>query len=424
MSIRTIVVVVLALGCGLMAAVGIAMMNGGGAAPIATRPVVFVVADVRRGEPIPRESVEVRQVPKDFALPTAIESMEDAEGRIARIPLLKNDLIVEAKLEPKGAKSRVVPPGMRAINVVASYPRDLDVGAHVDVFFTSNGPSGAGSTGLLPVLDLPVWDMPEPTARATSGNSGPVTLLVDPDQAGALNYGMNTGTARLLPRNPDDPNTPAPPPVAPPPPPRPPGLAASIEPGRRAYTIEATSAATRMAGLLRPGDFVDVIHARRNSNGGAEPASGPSATASRNVFSSAIGGADIAETVARLLKILAVNDAIDPESASKIDPKDVHSVTLLVTASQAARLDECQSSGSLHLALRAADDRDDGDEPEVSLAELPAVGDDDFGPAAVVTTRTLRGTSFGSDRLTIYRSPRVPRRPPGRSPLPIAARRR
>ena len=207
---------------------------------------------------------------------------------------------------------------------------------------------------------------------------------------------MNSGTLRLLPRNPDDPSRPVavvPPPA---PAPEPPALASLIEVGLRAYTIEASAASTRMSGHLRPGDRVDVLQSQKPTDpsaGAANPTS-PSAPSERDRRG--------ASTIVQGVKILAIDRATEREAARSLDPKEIQSITLLVSLEQAARLDERQSDGSLHLALRNPADRE---APPSEEARESARGDTGEGPAAptILTTRTLRGTSAGSDRLTISR---------------------
>ena len=53
-----------------------------------------------------------------------------------------------------------------------------------------------------------------------------------------------------------------------------------------------------------------------------------------------------------------VDQRIDPGAESKVDPKEVRSVTLLVTPNQAAKLDLAQNLGTLHLSLRNANDKE------------------------------------------------------------------
>ena len=190
MTARTLAVIVLALACGLLAAIGMLRMNDGGAAPVATVAVAFATIDLHRGQAIPDDAVEMRRIPAEFAPEAAVGKAEDAAGRIARLALMKGDPILETKLEPKGAKGRLVPPGMRAFNVIATYPRDLDEDSRVDVLFTTNVTGGPGPpTARAPIFNVPVWDLPESSGKGSSSNGGPVTLLVDPEQAEALNQG-------------------------------------------------------------------------------------------------------------------------------------------------------------------------------------------------------------------------------------------
>jgi pilus assembly protein CpaB len=111
------------------------------------------------------------------------------------------------------------------------------------------------------------------------------------------------------------------------------GLDALIPEGMRAFTI-TTSLVSGVAGFILPGSKVDVLltistHATDDPTGG-----GSTTTLLQNV------------------EILAVDQRVDAPADNKVDPKDLRSVTLLVSPQQAAKLDLGQNKGTLHLSLR------------------------------------------------------------------------
>ena len=106
------------------------------------------------------------------------------------------------------------------------------------------------------------------------------------------------------------------------------GMAALVPNGMRAFTIHTPSVASGVGGFVLPGNKVDVLLTmdwKRDS---------------------------LTTTLLQNLEILAVDQRIDAPADNRIDPKQLHSVTLLVTPDQAARLALAQNKGSLHLALR------------------------------------------------------------------------
>ncbi|WZP00652.1 Flp pilus assembly protein CpaB [Isosphaeraceae bacterium EP7] len=298
MSPRTILVVVLALACGLCAAAGIQLMRSGEpGGKVETFPVLYAAADIQRGETIKKASLSVRRVPKEQVPEGCLTKEADAVERVAHFPMLKGDVLSDLKLAPKGSGS---------------------------------------------------------------------------------------------------------------------GMAALIRPGMRAFTIQTASLSSSMAGFLLPGNKVDVLLTVASQGAADDPSGGGSAT-----------------TILQNIEILAVHTSVDAPSANKMDPDQARSVTLLVTPKQAARLDLGQNKGTLHLTMRNPLDEGMVDEPPATSTDLPLHRPAPPPPVEVaaapipapppppppepvhrdwvMTTRTLRGTSVGQDRVTV-RTPLTPRR--------------
>ena len=113
-----------------------------------------------------------------------------------------------------------------------------------------------------------------------------------------------------------------------------------IKQGMRAYTIQASNPSTSVAGLVRPGDYVDVLLTLK---GNAADESG--------------GGSTI--TLLQVVEILAIDQILDAEAdvlAMWAKGDTLKSVTLLVTPEQASLLSVGQQNGELSLSLRSGDD--------------------------------------------------------------------
>jgi pilus assembly protein CpaB len=106
-------------------------------------------------------------------------------------------------------------------------------------------------------------------------------------------------------------------------------LAPSIPARMRAFTISMSGVASGVAGLIRPGNKVDVL--LTTSQGNAGP---------------------LTTTLMEDVKILAVDPRIDVPAENRVDPNQLTSVTLLVTPDQATKLALGQTKGVLHLSLR------------------------------------------------------------------------
>ena len=123
-------------------------------------------------------------------------------------------------------------------------------------------------------------------------------------------------------------------------------------PGMRAVTILTQNVSSGVAGLIRPGDKVDV-HLTVTSMASRDFPGGASST-----------------LLLQNVKVLAVNQQVDLKTENKVDANLLRSVTLLVTPEQAVKLTLGQNKGTLHLALRNPEDRDPVKTRPITLAEL------------------------------------------------------
>lgn len=130
------------------------------------------------------------------------------------------------------------------------------------------------------------------------------------------------------------------------------GMASLIPRGMRAMTIQTPNVATGVAGFILPGNNVDVLVTL--SHMGQEDTTG--------------GGGTL--TLLQNVEILAVDQRIEAPSENLIDPKELRSVTLLVSPENAARLDLGQNKGTLSLSLRNPDDSATDAVALATLAEL------------------------------------------------------
>ncbi|HEX8200738.1 MAG TPA: Flp pilus assembly protein CpaB, partial [Isosphaeraceae bacterium] len=218
---QTILIVAMALVFGGSAAVGVytVVKRSKGAAPAVERaPVVVAEVDIARGTTLSAEQLKLREFPKDLAPAGALTKLEDAMDRVAFVPLVHGEPVLESRLTPKGAgrgMAALIPKGMRAstiqtTNIAAGVAGFILPGNKVDVLLTMNDqgpedPSGGGSTTTLLqnveilAVDQRIEAPAENKISATELRS--VTLLVTPDQAAELNLGQNRGTLHLSLRN-------------------------------------------------------------------------------------------------------------------------------------------------------------------------------------------------------------------------------
>ena len=119
------------------------------------------------------------------------------------------------------------------------------------------------------------------------------------------------------------------------------GIRALLDEGLRAFTIHTPDLASGVAGLIRPGDHVDVLLTVTNRQSD-DPAGG-------------------AETVTLLqdIEILAVDQNLTDQQPKEENPRrsthgksTIQSVTLMATPEQTVKLSLAQTKGILHLSLR------------------------------------------------------------------------
>jgi pilus assembly protein CpaB len=161
------------------------------------------------------------------------------------------------------------------------------------------------------------------------------------------------------------------------------GVAALIPSGMRAYTIQTSKAAANVAGFVMPGNRVDVLlslHSFQNDGTG--------------------GGST--NTLLQAVEILAVDQRLDAPAENKVDPKDLQSVTLLVTPEQAALLDLGQNLGQLNLSLRNLDDKGQTKTAPATLAQLRLRHDAISKSGIEVPSNTVGATRAQRQTTTIY----------------------
>lgn len=168
---------------------------------------------------------------------------------------------------------------------------------------------------------------------------------------------------------------------------KPPGFTGLIPPDRRAITV-AVNEVKGVAGLVKPGDYVDVV-----------------ATFAENTV-----GMDVSRIMLQNILVLAVNrnTGLEAEAAAKDEKspgKAASTVTLAVTPAEATKLTLAASKGEIHLALRPYLPAIDYDvalpvtpqdivgSQKLAVAGAPLPPDPAPAPAAVGGIQLIRGTS-------------------------------
>ncbi len=226
----------------IFAVLAIAILAGGGLAygtynmmnnqPVKTvstptQPVVVAAADIALGTELKKEDLTVANFPAGQAPEGAFARVADVIGRGVISPLVKNEVVIPAKLASKEAGAGlppVIPEGMRALSVrvnevigVAGY---VLPGTRVDVLATASPTAQQQDTTTKLILSN-VQVITAGTRIEQDKEKGKpmqvtvVTLLVYPEQAERLALASTEGKIQLALRNPLDQSAPETPGVKP-----------------------------------------------------------------------------------------------------------------------------------------------------------------------------------------------------------------
>jgi Flp pilus assembly protein CpaB len=183
-----------------------------------SRPIAAAVRDLPVGVTIADDDIRVRSVHRS-QLPTDAMSPGGARGRVVAVPVVRGAFVTVGNLAPRRRTglNGAIPPGMRALRLVAQDALRPPVGSSVDVLVTfepGNAPESAGAPTVVAargVLVLGTDDAPAAFETGTTdpSGSGPasamgVTLLVTEDDAPRLAFAAATGVVTIALVPPED----------------------------------------------------------------------------------------------------------------------------------------------------------------------------------------------------------------------------
>jgi pilus assembly protein CpaB len=214
MKPQTLIMLVVALGCGLAAMV---MTQRFLTVPVeekAPGTMVLVAAiDIKPGEKINDQIVKLVEWPKEVVPANALSKLEDAVGRSARFPMGANEVVTIAKLAAEGigpGLEPIIEEGMRAMSVPIKTHESaagfIKPSSRVDIVMIArgNGQNGKAKTILQNVrviaVNHSISDNPEEAEKGTVVEM--ITFLLSPEEAESLALAQNTGAIQLILRNP------------------------------------------------------------------------------------------------------------------------------------------------------------------------------------------------------------------------------
>ncbi|HVJ67160.1 MAG TPA: Flp pilus assembly protein CpaB [Caulifigura sp.] len=220
MKPKTLMLLCVAVGCGLVAMIGVQQaLNKPKVAEVATVKVAVALADINPGEPLTEGNIGVKEIPLDGAREDSVTKPDDYAQRSLKVAVMQGDYITKAKLNEKGVvgKSSQIRPGQRifTINVdeTQSASNMLAPGDWVDVAVTFDvrTPTGMQTKSMTLLERVEVFAVADQTKgdRIKTGdnskvNARQVSLICEPEQVNWLLLAKRKGQLELLWRNPTD----------------------------------------------------------------------------------------------------------------------------------------------------------------------------------------------------------------------------
>lgn len=219
---KSIILLALALGCGLVASIGINQVmanrnNGPSAAPIDGTEVFVALTDIAMGDPISAAVLKLEKWPTDKMVDGMISKLEDVEGRRSRQKIYAGEPILENKLLKKGesgaSATDMIPPGYRAVPIsvdaVSGASGMILPGDRVDLLV--NVQPGQHrierATTRTFLQNVKVFAVDDNFSRAgdeKTATAKTISVLVTPQQAELVMLAVKVGTVQLVMRSAND----------------------------------------------------------------------------------------------------------------------------------------------------------------------------------------------------------------------------
>jgi len=222
---KSLLLLALALGCGLVASIGISQVmdrNSHSQTKIETAPIYVATRNINLGDPIDAKMLSLQEWPKDKVPRGAISNLKDLEGRRPRTAIIEGEPILEGKLLAAGQIAdpiSSIKKGMRlktiGVDAEKSAAGLLKPGDRVDVqlFVRKDQRTGIDTAKSKIILqNIRVFAVDQAVQRGAEGGdektiAKTVSLMLTPEQASKLALAEQIGEISLIPRNPDDEET-------------------------------------------------------------------------------------------------------------------------------------------------------------------------------------------------------------------------
>lgn len=218
MRAKPMVLILIAMGCGLVATIGVSqvMKDGGNEGP-KLAPVVIVAAQINIGQPLTPELVKVEQMPENLIVPGTVTKIEDIDGKYAGQYMVPGEPLLVAKMTDsnRGQAAANIPAGYRVhaikVDEHSAVGNLIAPGDWVDViaYLRARGQEVDRTKTILRAIRVfAVNSVTGRTPSATEGDSAidakTISLLVKPDQVQMLVLAEQLGRVELSLRHPEE----------------------------------------------------------------------------------------------------------------------------------------------------------------------------------------------------------------------------
>lgn len=218
MRMKSLILIFIALGCGLVASIGISqvMERGGGAAAPAMEmeQILVALADIDIDAKLSAENVQLEEWPKSKVPEGSVRSLDEIEAKFAQQRFFKGEPILLAKISDQNVNPMIrIPEGYRVMPVKVdddTVLKAISPGDRVDVMVFLRRSEEIKQTATYTILrNVRVFAVNSNTERdlETKGqevNARTVSLIIKPQQSQQLAVASQIGKIILTMRRPDE----------------------------------------------------------------------------------------------------------------------------------------------------------------------------------------------------------------------------
>jgi pilus assembly protein CpaB len=222
MKTKSMVLLAMALGCGLVAMLGVQQILSGEQKVKDTVPVLVVKQEIGAGMKLEASQVAFEDWPRENVPPGAVTSVAQYEERALKVRAYPGDVVLQAKLGEKGeyGASTTIAKGLRVVtvpvNMTSVHSGMIRPGDRIDVLctYTTRRPGGGDFSRTKTVLEyIEVFACDrnregEGTETGKGTKAENLSVLVTPEQAHVLMLAANKGKLQMALRNGEDKSSP------------------------------------------------------------------------------------------------------------------------------------------------------------------------------------------------------------------------